>query len=77
MKTKNAFTLLEIMIVVVIIGMLAAVAIPAFHRISQGSYDERKVYAAWCKVNERHDISYDEWSILKAQHLLPGQSDRR
>jgi type IV pilus assembly protein PilA len=32
---KNAFTLIEIMIVVVIIGLLAVMAIPAFNKVRQ------------------------------------------
>ncbi|HEY4299799.1 MAG TPA: prepilin-type N-terminal cleavage/methylation domain-containing protein [Candidatus Didemnitutus sp.] len=35
----SAFTLVEIMIVVVIIGLLAAMAIPAFQKIKQRSQD--------------------------------------
>ena len=39
MKTK-AFTLVEIMIVVVIIGLLAVMAIPAFNKVRQEARDK-------------------------------------
>ncbi|MFI5335682.1 MAG: prepilin-type N-terminal cleavage/methylation domain-containing protein [Opitutales bacterium] len=39
-SSRQGFTLVEIMIVVVVIGLLAAMAIPAFQKVRQSSQDK-------------------------------------
>ena len=54
MRTKKGFTLIELLIVVVIIGILAAIAIPKFANTKD------KAYVAQMKSDLRNLATYEE-----------------
>src|ERR1700729_3901980 len=53
-RSRNAFTLIELLIVVVIIGILAAIAIPKFANTKQ------KAYLATLKTDLRNLVTAEE-----------------
>ncbi len=63
-KNQSAFTLVEIMIVVAIIGLLAALAVPGFVKARKQSQARRTVNDA-----RQQDAAIDQWA------LETGQSD--
>jgi prepilin-type N-terminal cleavage/methylation domain-containing protein len=71
-KTQTAFTLVEIMIVVAIIGLLAAMAVPSFkHAIATSA---QKV----CKVNRQNiDGAKAQWALdhQQSSDAVPTDTD--
>jgi type IV pilus assembly protein PilA len=59
-RTQSAFTLVEIMIVVAIIGLLAALAVPGFMRARKQSQGRRIINDA-----RQMDAAVDQWALEK------------
>jgi prepilin-type N-terminal cleavage/methylation domain-containing protein len=59
-NSKSAFTLVEIMIVVAIIGLLAALAIPGFVKARKQSQGRRIINDA-----RQLDAAIDQWALEK------------
>ncbi len=80
MKTRKTqgFTLVEIMIVVVIIGLLAAMAIPAFQKVRQNSRrgalinDARQLGSAAQQYMLEHSVIVVEFGIHSPTGALSG-----
>lgn len=61
-RSRSAFTLVEIMIVVAIIGLLAALAIPGFVKARKQSQGRRIINDA-----RQMDSAIDQWAIETGQ----------
>jgi type IV pilus assembly protein PilA len=61
-NSKSAFTLVEIMIVVAIIGLLAALAIPGFVKARKQSQGRRIINDA-----RQLDAAIDQWALEKGK----------
>ncbi len=70
-RSNKGFTLVEIMIVVVIIGLLAAMAIPAFQKVRQASQDKAVLNNAR-QLSGAADQYYLEYggSTVNSQNLI-------
>ena len=61
-NNKAAFTLVEIMIVVAVIGLLAALAVPGFQKARKQSQGRRIVNDA-----RQEDAAIDQWALETGQ----------
>lgn len=72
-KSLGGFTLVEIMVVVVIIGLLAALAIPAFQRNQRASLNARTVndFRVFSQAYEIYNTLNGAWPDSAAPGVVP------
>jgi prepilin-type N-terminal cleavage/methylation domain-containing protein len=74
-RRSRAFTLVEIMVVVVIIGLLAALAIPAFARVRQRAQNSRVAndLRIFAQVFDTYLLEKGDWPADVAPGVVPAE----
>ncbi|HVT73050.1 MAG TPA: type II secretion system protein [Lacunisphaera sp.] len=72
-RRPSGFTLVEIMIVVVIIGLLAAMAIPAFQRVQRAAQNSRVVndFRVFAQAFEIYNTQNGTWPANASPGVVP------
>lgn len=42
----------------------------------ESKQETQQLYSAWCKAHSNTNLTFEEWSALRVNYLLPGQPPR-
>lgn len=78
LRDSRGFTLIELMIVVVIIGILAAIAIPKFAEVSNSAKEAEAdpILKQICSLAEAEYLRHNTWALGDDLTMPPGWDDR-
>ena len=68
-RNQKAFTLLEIVVVLIILGILLAVAIPKFFHIPEDAA-ESSLKTAVVELNARENLAWGRWKADKVDYTV-------
>lgn len=59
----------------VVVGFVISLIIGCCFAIWEGNDKiEHEAFGAWCQLEHRNDITFEQWKALKDDYLLPGQT---
>lgn len=59
----------------VVVGLVISLIIGCCFAIWEtNDKGDHEAFGAWCQLEHRNDLTFDQWKALKDDYLLPGQT---
>jgi hypothetical protein len=70
MRFIKTTTAVEWMIIFVIGALLTAIVIGGINKVQNGDSSARNEYTAWCLLERRSDVTFEQWKTLRDAGFL-------